>query len=116
MKKNHPRPPERKICHEFYGTCEKRCSVRAYEDKPVAPEHLRAVLEAGRLAPRKTTSPSGFWWCSRRRTGKNGKGDAQHQRLYRQGSHHGYSDTSDCWVRNFDGHCIHEIDASIVTT
>ena len=26
------------------------------------------------------------------------------------------SDTSDCWVRSFDGHCIHEIDASIVTT
>ena len=26
------------------------------------------------------------------------------------------ADTTDCWVRSFDAHCIHEIDASIVTT
>ena len=94
------------------------CSVRAYEDKPVTPEHLQAVLEAGRLAP----------------TGKN----HQPQRLLVVQSPEGLekmakamhntnaytakavimvcSDTSDCWVRSFDGHCIHEIDASIVTT
>ena len=35
----------------FMELAKKRCSVRAYEDKPVAPEHLQAVLEAGRLAP-----------------------------------------------------------------
>ena len=83
-----------------------------------APEHLQAVLEAGRLAP----------------TGKN----HQPQRLLVVQSPEGLekmakamhntnaytakavimvcSDTSDCWVRSFDGHCIHEIDASIVTT
>ena len=91
---------------------------RAMTDKPVAPEHLQAVLEAGRLAP----------------TGKN----HQPQRLLVVQSPEGLekmakamhntnaytakavimvcSDTSDCWVRSFDGHCIHEIDASIVTT
>lgn len=102
----------------FMELAKKRCSVRAYEDKPVAPEHLQAVLEAGRLAP----------------TGKN----HQPQRLLVVQSPEGLekmakamhntnaytakavimvcSDTSDCWVRSFDGHCIHEIDASIVTT
>ena len=35
----------------FTELAKKRCSVRAYADKPIAPEHLQAVLEAGRLAP-----------------------------------------------------------------
>jgi len=32
-------------------TIRRRYSVRAYEDRPVSPEHLEQVLEAGRLAP-----------------------------------------------------------------
>ena len=102
----------------FTELAKKRCSVRAYADKPIAPEHLQAVLEAGRLAP----------------TGKN----HQPQRILVVQSPEGLakmaqamhntnaytakavlmicSDTTDCWVRSFDSHCIHEIDASIVTT
>lgn len=102
----------------FTELAKKRCSVRSYADKPLDPQQLQAILEAGRLAP----------------TGKN----HQPQRLLVVQSPEGLAkmakamhnqnaytakavilvcaDTTDCWVRSFDAHCIHEIDASIVTT
>ena len=100
--------PERTDPYEFYGT----------RKKTLLRPCLQAVLEAGRLAP----------------TGKN----HQPQRILVVQSPEGLakmaqamhntnaytakavlmicSDTTDCWVRSFDSHCIHEIDASIVTT
>lgn len=103
---------------EFTELIQKRCSVRSYTDAPIAPEKLEAILEAGRLAP----------------TGKN----HQPQRILVVQSPEGLekmakamhnanaytakavlmicADTTDCWVRSFDSHCIHEIDSAIVTT
>ncbi len=103
---------------DFIELAKNRCSVRAYRDKPIEAEKLTKILEAGRLAP----------------TGKN----LQPQRLLVIQSEDGLkklatvthtpnaytakaailvcTDTSDVWVRSFDDHSIHEIDASIVTT
>ena len=35
----------------FTELAKKRCSVRSYADKPLDPQQLQAILEAGRLAP-----------------------------------------------------------------
>lgn len=96
----------------------KRCSVRAYTDEPIAPEQLQAVLEAGRLAPTGKNhqpqrllviqSPEGLEKVAKATVTKNAY-SAKAVILV-------CADTSDCWVRSFDAHCIYEIDASIVTT
>lgn len=92
--------------------------MRAYQDRPVEPEKLQAILEAGRIAP----------------TGVN----AQEQRLLVVQSPKGitkmvdavakpeaytakafivvYAEKDAAWTRKFNGHNIYEIDASIVTT
>ncbi len=102
----------------FTEFAKKRCSVRAYQDRPVEPEKLQAILEAGRIAP----------------TGVN----AQEQRLLVVQSPEGIAKMAEAvakpeaytakafivvcaekdaaWTRKFDGHNIYEIDASIVTT
>ena len=36
---------------EFKNLITERCSVRAYADRPIEEEKLRAILEAGRIAP-----------------------------------------------------------------
>lgn len=36
---------------ELYEAIQKRCSVRQYVDKPVEPDKLRRVLDAGRISP-----------------------------------------------------------------
>lgn len=103
---------------EFTEFAKTRNSIRSYLDKPVEPEKIQAILEAGRIAP----------------TGKN----AQDQRLLVVQSEDGIkkiaeavvkpeaytakafivvcADTTACWTRSFDEHPIYEIDASIVTT
>lgn len=102
----------------FITLAKKRCSIRSYEDKPVEPEKIQAILEAGRLAP----------------TGVN----LQEQRLLVVQSPEGIEKMAEAvvkpeaytakafiivcaeknaaWVRKFDQHNIYEIDASIVTT
>ena len=35
----------------FMELAKKRCSIRSYQDKPIEPEKLEAILEAGRIAP-----------------------------------------------------------------
>jgi len=93
----------------------KRYSVRKYTDEKVSPDELELILEAGRVAP----------------TGKN----AQPQRLIVAQSDEALAkikkaartydapiailvcaDTSEAWVRPYDGKNISDIDASIVTT
>lgn len=103
---------------DFLTLAKKRCSIRSYEDKPIEPEKLQAVLEAGRLAP----------------TGVN----LQEQRLLVVQSPEGIAKVAEAvvkpdaytakafiivcaekdaaWTRKFDGHNIYEIDASIVAT
>ncbi len=102
----------------FMELAKKRCSIRSYQDKPIEPEKLEAILEAGRIAP----------------TGVN----AQEQRLLVVQSPEGIAKMAEAvvkpeaytakafivvcaekdaaWTRKFDGHNIYEIDASIVTT
>lgn len=103
---------------DFIPLAKKRCSVRSYQDKPVEPEKIQAILEAGRLAP----------------TGVN----LQEQRLLVVQSPEGIAKMAEAvvkpeaytakafivvcaekdaaWTRKFDDHNIYEIDASIVTT
>ncbi len=103
---------------DFMSLAKKRCSIRAYQDKPIEPEKIQAILEAGRIAP----------------TGVN----AQEQRLLVVQSPEGIAKMAEAvvkpeaytakafivvcaekdaaWTRKFDGHNIYEIDASIVTT
>ncbi len=103
---------------DFIAFAKTRNSVRSYQDKPVEPEKLQAVLEAGRIAP----------------TGCN----IQPQRLLVVQSPEGIAKMAEAvvkpeaytakafivvcaekdaaWVRKFDNHNIYEIDASIVTT
>lgn len=99
----------------FLEIAKKRYSVRKYTDEKVAAKDLELILEAGRVAP----------------TGKN----AQPQRLIVIQSDEGMTklkkasrtydaptailvcaDTSETWVRPYDGKVIYDIDASIVTT
>lgn len=102
----------------FFELAMKRCSIRSYQDKPIAPEQLQAVLEAGRLAPTGKNhqpqrllvvqSPEGLEKIAKATLTKNAY-SAKAAIIV-------YADVNDCWIRSFDSHCIYEIDASIVTT
>ncbi len=99
---------------DFFTLAKRRGSVRSYQNKPIEPEKLTAVLEAGRVAP----------------TGNN----AQPQRilvlqtpenlekLSKAANIYGApcaivvcGEKEKCWVRPYDGKNIMEIDVSIVT-
>ena len=99
---------------EFLDLAKTRCSVRKYAAQPVEEEKLKAVLEAGRVAP----------------TGCNN----QPQRIIVVRSPEGKAklakaantfdapvvlivcaDRAQTWTREFDGKNISDIDASIVT-
>ncbi len=99
---------------DFQEMAKKRCSVRAYEDRPVEDEKLKSILEAARIAP----------------TGAN----LQPQRLIVVTDEEGRTrlkkvantfnaplviivcaDHKTSWKRSYDRKDIAEIDASIVT-
>ena len=112
---NHRDHRERKIRHEFLWNLRKRDAVRAYEDKPVARNTYRQCTGSRTAAPPSHPAPAAT-------VVQSPEGLEKWQRACttptpippRRSSV--CSDTSDCWVRNFDRHCIHEIGASIVTT
>ena len=52
---------------DFAQLSQARYSLRKFSDRPVEPEKLTAVLEAGRNAPRPTISSPSAFSCSRPR-------------------------------------------------
>ena len=99
---------------DFLNLAKKRCSVRAYEDRPVEADKLNQILEAGRIAP----------------TGANRQpqrlivvtGEEDQSRLARGANTFKAplaiivcADHRASWKRSYDRKDISDIDASIVT-
>lgn len=99
----------------FMELARERYSSRAYQDRPVEEEKVRAILEAGRIAPTaKNLQPARVIAASSPEAlGRI----AKTARLY--GAPLGLivvSDSAKAWTRPFDGKSFADIDASIVTT
>lgn len=100
----------------FLELAKERYSVRSFEDRPVAPEHLEKILEAGRLAPTACNrqpqrvlvinSEEGIERL-RKCTGSHFNAPAALLVCY---------DKEECWTREYDGKRSGEIDAGIAAT
>lgn len=103
---------------DFLEFAKTRNSIRSYQDKTVEPEKMRAILEAGRIAPTGTNaqpqrilvvqSPENIAKIAEAVV----KPDAYTAKAFLIVC----AEKNAAWTRKFDGHNIYEIDASIVTT
>lgn len=101
---------------DFLKLAEQRYSVRKFSDRPLEPEKIERILEAGRLAPTACNKQP------QRVLVINGEQSAAKMRMC-TGSHFNAPagllvcyDRDECWVRDYDGKPSGDIDASIVAT
>lgn len=101
---------------DFLELAEKRYSVRKFEDRPVDPEQIDKILQAGHLAPTA---------CNRQPQRILVVNSEEAVKKLRKCTECHFNapaamlvcyDKSECWVRNRDGKNSGEIDASIVAT
>lgn len=100
---------------DFMGLAEERYSSRKYEDRPVEPEKVEAILEAGRLAPTaKNLQPVRVLVADT---------PGAHEKLAKAANLYGAPlglvavvERDVSWTRPFDGKDFGDIDASIVIT
>lgn len=101
---------------DFQNLAAARYSVRKFDERPVAKEHLDLILRAGQLAP--TACNKQPWHAL---VVASEAGLAKLRMV--TGSHFHCTaaiivcqNTEECWVRGYDGHPAGEVDASIVAT
>ena len=101
---------------DFLELSKQRFSVLEYEERPVEPEKIEKILEAGRCAPTACNNqPQRIWVVSdgedRRKLAR-----AVPSKYYVPAAFLVCYSKRECWVRPFDGKTSGEIDAAIVTT
>lgn len=100
---------------DFLELAKKRCSTRAYTAQKVEDEKLARLLEAARVAPTGVNSQAFRLLVIRSEEGLAKLAEAAN--FYNAPlAIVVCADVEQCWHRSFDGKCISDIDASIVST
>ncbi|MCD8095704.1 MAG: nitroreductase family protein [Ruminococcus sp.] len=103
---------------DFYDFASQRCSVRSYQDREIELQKLKAVLEAGRIAPSGCNLQAHRLLVVQSEEGI----EKMAQAVVKPDAYTAKAfiivcmEKESAWVRKFDEHNIYEIDASIVTT
>lgn len=93
-----------------------RWSCRSYQDKPLAKEDLDKILEAGRVAPTAANAQPQRIIAVTTKEGMEKLAQCTHYTYKAPAAFIVCYDSSEVWVRNYDGKNSGDVDASIVTT
>ncbi|MEG1586446.1 MAG: nitroreductase family protein [Bacteroidales bacterium] len=102
---------------DFLELCNRRCSVRDYEDKPVEREKLEYILNAGRLAPSAVNFQPWVFMVVREQENRIKIQECYHRDWFKSAPCYIIicADLAQGWKRKIDKKDFSDIDAAIAT-
>lgn len=102
---------------DFLELCNRRCSVRDYEDKPVEREKLEYILNAGRLAPSAVNFQPWLFIVVREQENKIKLQECYHREWFKTAPCYIIlcGDHNQGWKRKIDDKDFSDIDVAIAT-